>query len=60
MADVDDDRNADDYEYDEAHDAPEAAAGPGADPAAQLRAPDGMHVTDDAGDYSYDAAHDRA
>ena len=61
MADEDEARDdkADDYEYDEAHDAPEASRATSADPPPTLRPPAAMHVTDDGGDYGYDAAHDR-
>jgi hypothetical protein len=57
MADDDNDR-ADDYEYDEAHDAGDTAA-KAADLPPVLRQPAAMHVADDAGDYCYDSAHDR-
>jgi hypothetical protein len=57
MADDDNDR-ADDYEYDEAHDAGDTAA-KSADLPPVLRQPAAMHVADDAGDYCYDSAHDR-
>lgn len=58
MADDDIDR-ADDYEYDEAHDAGDTTGAHAADRPPVLRQPVAMHVTDDAGDYCYDAAHDR-
>jgi hypothetical protein len=49
---------AEDYEYDLAH---EATAGAHADlPTPMLPQPSSMHVADDGGDYCYDAAHDLA
>lgn len=48
--------DADDYEYDLAHEvtgAPDAPARP-----ATQEQPPGLHVGDDGGDYAYDLAHD--
>jgi hypothetical protein len=52
------DAEAEDYEYDMAH---EATGGPQSDrPARPVAQPSSMHVTDSGGDYGYDAAHDMA
>jgi hypothetical protein len=52
------DSTNDEYEYDQAH---EETSGPHpAAPGPAVEQPQGMHVTDDAGDYGYDSAHDRS
>jgi len=49
---------AEDYEYDMAHDATgQPRTG---QPAPTMEQPSSMHVTDSGGDYGYDAAHDMA
>ena len=50
------DPEAEDYEYDMAHEAT-GEAQPGRAAPAQEQ-PQSMHVTDSGGDYGYDAAHD--
>jgi len=52
------DAEAEDYEYDMAHEA--TGETPPNRPAPPHEQPPSMHVTDSGGDYGYDAAHDLA